>query len=101
MRTAKKLQKEFGTITFGEIFKSHREGADLTQTETAKLLKLSRQNVCDIEKGRWLPSPAHVTKFASKLGFSPTVFLNVYFNDLLKRESLDRYKVEVRDSEAD
>lgn len=88
--------KEFGPFSFGELFKAHRESEGLTQAETARFLELSRQNVCDLEKGRWLPSPEIVERFAKQLGYSPTVFLKSYFEEVLKRKNMTNYSVDIK-----
>lgn len=99
-KTSKKFEAEFGNISFGDIFCSHRESEGLTQVDVARLLKISRQNVCDIEKGRWLPSPDLIEKFALKLGYSPVVFLKFYFDEILKKKKMGKYKVEVTNTKA-
>jgi len=68
--------------------------------EVARLLKISRQNVCNIEKGRWLPSPDLIEKFALKLGYSPTVFLKFYFDEILKKMKMGKYTIKVTKTKA-
>jgi len=94
--SSQKFNEEFGPFSFGEIFKSHREADELSQTTVARMLKVSRQNICDLEKGRWMPSAELVEKFAKKLGYSPTVFLKYYFEEVLKKQKLGKYKVEIK-----
>lgn len=93
---SKKFEQEFGPFSFGDIFRAHRESEEMTQTEVARLLQVSRQNICDLEKGRWLPSPELIEKFAVKLGYSPTVFLKYYFEEVLRKQKMGKYKVEIK-----
>lgn len=50
----KELEAEFGEVTFGRLLRSHRMGEELSQVEMAKLLKISKQSLNDLESGRTL-----------------------------------------------
>jgi DNA-binding XRE family transcriptional regulator len=67
-----KLEKQYGTLTFGKMLSAWREGEEMTQTSFAKKLGLSVQNLNDLEKGRRIPSVI-------------TVFLNEIFSNKLRR----------------
>ena len=54
----KELEGEFGELTFGRLLKSHRLGEEMTQVQMAKLLKISKQSLNDLESGRTIPSIA-------------------------------------------
>ena len=45
----KELEAEFGELTFGRLLRSHRMGEELSQVEMAKLLKISKQSLNDLE----------------------------------------------------
>ena len=68
----KKLEKDYGPLTFSDLLLIHREDMGWTQTRMAKELKLSKQKLCDFEKERRLPSVKMAVKWASKLA---TIFL--------------------------
>ena len=61
------LVKRFGNMTLGLFLIAFREAEDLSQVEFAKKLGISRANLCDIEKGRKIPSPARSARIAKKL----------------------------------
>ena len=46
----KKLEKQYGVLTFGGLLKAWRESEDMTQTAFAKKVGLSVQNLNDLEK---------------------------------------------------
>ena len=54
----KELEAEFGELSFGRLLKSHRLGEEMTQVQMAKLLKISKQSLNDLESGRTIPSIA-------------------------------------------
>ena len=50
------LEEKFGPMSVGLFIRSFREADDSSQVDFAKKLKISRANLCDIEKGRKLIS---------------------------------------------
>lgn len=74
--------------TLGDYLLAIRQGEELTQVEFAKLLGVSRQNLCDIEHGRRFVSPKMAAEFANKLGYSSKQFVRLCLQDLLNREGL-------------
>jgi transcriptional regulator with XRE-family HTH domain len=83
------LEKDFGPLTFADLLTSYRLGEELTRSEVAKKLGVSRQRLCDLEKGRRLPSIKSAQLWAKKLGFSPTLWVQVVLQDQLRRENVD------------
>ncbi len=92
--TSKDLFEEYGDLTFGEVLLSFRESDEKSQAAFAKELGLSASNLCDLEKGRKLPSPSRAVKIAKKLGVSETLLVQLALQDLLRREKL-KFKVSV------
>ena len=90
----KDLQKERGPITFGRLLTSYRFSLDMSQVQLAKKLGLSTANVCDLEKGRKIPSPARAEEIARKLKEHPQYWIEVAVQDLFRKDKLD-YKVKV------
>lgn len=70
-----------GPLTFAELFRSVREGEEWTQAQYGEMLGLSRQKVCDFEKGRRLPSAAKAAEFARMLGYHPESFAQLIFEE--------------------
>ena len=56
-------------LTLGSFLHAIRKGEDLTQVEFAKVLNISKQDLCDIERGRRFVSPKAAARFANILGF--------------------------------
>ena len=64
------------TINIGEIIRKARLKRDLTQGELGNLVGRSKQNVCDIEKGRKKDLKSEMLiKFADALRINPNIFL--------------------------
>ena len=70
------LEKRVGPFTFAMFMRSVRGLHDMTQSEAAKLLGISKGTLCDIEKGRQLVSATLAKKISKK--FKP-MYLQGYF----------------------
>ena len=55
-------------LTLGLFILSIRQGEELSQVEFAKMLDISRQVLCDIERGRRIISPKKAAEYAKLLG---------------------------------
>ena len=95
--TAKFLKRLVGDLTLGSLLASIRQGEEMSQVEFAKLLKVSRQYICDIEHGRRFISPKAAAAFAKRLGYSPQQFVRLCLQDLVDRDGL-KLKIEVKDA---
>lgn len=82
------LEKRFGKMTLALFIKSFRESEDLCQSAFAKKLKISRANLCDIEKGRKMPSISRAFSFAKKLDLPPMILVQLAIQDILKKEKI-------------
>lgn len=81
-----KLERKFGSLTFGEMLKSWRESEELTQTIFAKRIGLSVQNLNDLEKGRRIPTPSRAARIAKKLGLPEKGLIQLALRDSLAKE---------------
>jgi transcriptional regulator with XRE-family HTH domain len=79
------LLHTFGMPTVGEILAAHRENHSLSQVELARRLGISRQNLCDIEKGRAPVSVARALKFSKVLGGPDDYFVQAAVQEELRR----------------
>ena len=86
---SKELKKDFGPISFADILLAHRFGEEMTQKEMAKFLNISEQNLCDLEKGRKIPSISRAASIAEKLELPVQSFVQLAMTDQLRRENLD------------
>ena len=67
-KTLKELEKiTGGPLTLGQLIWSLRMSDEVTQVEFAKKLNISRQHLCDIERGRKPVSPKLTGQYAIKL----------------------------------
>lgn len=90
MKLAKDVFKNIlGHVSFGEMLRSFRLSEELSQKDFAKKLKISPQELCDIEKGRKFLSVERAAKLAVLLGDSPEVFALFVIQDELYRAGLD------------
>lgn len=85
----KELEKEFGRLSFGRLLRSHRIGEDLSQVEMAKLLKISKQSLNDIENGRTIPSITRAVEIANKIGLMEATLVELAIQDQFHREDLN------------
>jgi DNA-binding XRE family transcriptional regulator len=90
----KKLEHDFGPLTFGRLLLSHRLGEELTQAEMAKKLKISKQSVNDLEKGRKIPSIRRTIQIARKIGILEKLAIQLILQDQLGKEKLN-YKIQI------
>lgn len=92
-----KLEKQYGKLTFGTMLKSLRLSDDLTQTEFAKKLGLSVQNLNDLEKGRRIPTPTRAAKIAKKLHLPEMGLIQLALRDSLNKEGFE-YQVKLEEA---
>lgn len=81
-------------MTLGNLLWSIRECEEMSQTAFAKKLKISRQYLCDIERGRRIVSTKAAADFANKLGYSPMQFIRLAIQDELDKNGL-HFNVEI------
>lgn len=81
-----KIEKQYGTMTFGGLLKAWREGEEMSQTAFAKKIGLSVQNLNDLEKSRRIPTPTRAAKIAKKLGLPEIGLIQLAIRDSLVKE---------------
>ena len=85
----KNLEKDYGPLTFADLLLIQREDKDWTQTKMAAKLKISKQKLCDFEKGRRLPSVKTVAEWAKKMKQPQEVWVQLVLQDQLRRSKLN------------
>lgn len=75
------IRKESGHISFGEMLHSFRQAQELTQVDMADTLSISKQELCNIEKGRKLVSDERAVKFANALKVPAKTFTRYALQD--------------------
>jgi transcriptional regulator with XRE-family HTH domain len=85
-----KLEKQLlgRDLTFGMAVEALRVRDDYTQAEFAKKLGVSRQYLCDVEKGRRLASPEQAARFAKAFGHPPAVLVRMALQDAVSAGGL-------------
>lgn len=76
-------------LTLGSLIKSIRLGEEMTQEEFSSELGISKQYLCDIEKGRRCVSPKLAANYARILGYSEKSFIRLCLQDLLERDGFN------------
>ncbi len=89
------LEARFGPMTVGLFLKAFRESDELSQVDFARKLKISRANLCDLEKDRKLVSPERAAKFARILKVPEAALVRLALQDLLRAAHLN-YRVEIK-----
>jgi len=90
----KEFERDFGPLTFGNAIEAKRKCEEMSQKEFAIKLGISAQSLCDIEKGRRIPSPTRAAKIARCIDEPEDYWIQLAFQDMLRKENLD-YKVSV------
>ncbi len=83
-----RLEKKYGRLTFGKLLKALRESEGASQTSFAKKLRLSVQNLCDLEKGRRIPSATRASKIAKRLHLPEIPMIRLAIRDSLFSQGL-------------
>lgn len=83
-------------MTLGNMLCSIRECEEMSQADFAKLLHISRQYLCDIEKGRRAVSAKAAAEFADILGYSAMQFIRLALQDELDRNGF-HFDVEIHE----
>ena len=85
---SKILDKELGPMSFGGFLRAARTMENLSQTDMAKILDLSKGGICDIEKGRQFVSIELAAKIAKKCGLSEALAIECAIRDSIRRAGL-------------
>ena len=75
-------------LTLGSFILAIRQGEELSQVEFAKTLGVSRQILCDIERGRRVISAKKAAEYADLLGYSKKQFVRLCLQDMIDRDHL-------------
>lgn len=85
----KVFEKEFGPLTFGEALESYRLGEGISQAEMANKIRVSPQSLCDLEKGRRIPTPQRAAKIAQIIGEPEKFWIKLALQDELRKYDLN------------
>lgn len=82
------IRTVLGDISFGEMIFSYRQAQEITQVEMAERLNISKQDLCNIEKGRKYVSVERAISFAKSLGMPSKTFAKYALQDQLRKAGL-------------
>jgi transcriptional regulator with XRE-family HTH domain len=82
-------------MTFGAFIRAFRKADEISQSEFARRLGISRANLCDIEKNRKPVAPLRAARLARKLGVPESVLIQLALQDALRAAKL-AYRVELK-----
>ncbi len=85
----KDLEKEYGPLTFGEALQSYRLGEEISLSDMAEKIGISPQSLCDIEKGRRIPTPKRAAKIAQLIGEPEMFWVKLALQDELRKDNLN------------
>ena len=77
-----------GPVNLGRLIEAIRLGEEVSQSEFAKRLKISRSHLNDIEKGNKAVSPDRAARFARALGHSEERFVELALQSLIDEAGL-------------
>lgn len=82
------IRKIVGHIGFGEMIQAHRQSRELNQITMAEMIGISKQDLCNIEKGRKLVSVERAIFFAEALGMPKKTFAKYALQDQLYKAGI-------------
>lgn len=82
------VRKITSHISFGEMIQAFRHSREYSQIELADLLEISKQDLCNIEKGRKLVSVERAIGFAHSLKQPIKTFAKYALQDQLHKAGI-------------
>ncbi|OFZ82905.1 MAG: hypothetical protein A2583_16650 [Bdellovibrionales bacterium RIFOXYD1_FULL_53_11] len=86
-------------MTFGMAIESLREREGISQSGFARRIGVSKQYLCDIEKGRRMVSTEQAARFARAFGHPPSLFVRLAIQDDIRASGL-KLKVTIEEEAA-
>ena len=90
------LEKKVGVLTFASLLESYRLSDAKSQKEFSKFLGISQQSLCDLEKGRKIPSAERAARIAKKLNEPADFWIKLAIQDVLRSQDF-HYEVSLSD----
>jgi|GEM_PF-3455389 transcriptional regulator with XRE-family HTH domain len=89
------LEDNFGKLTFGEALKADRKSADLSQTELAEAIGLSKQAISGFETGKDFPTYETIKKIAKVFKMDEETYVRLLIQDIAYKKGFHQYAIEV------
>ncbi len=88
--SARKALKDALTESFGQFVKDIRICDEISQTELAKRMLVSRQFINAVESDKASVSIQMAIKIAESLGYPHEAFVEILLNDMLKKAGIKK-----------
>lgn len=88
--SAREALKDIFKFSFGEFVRDIRECDEISQTQLAKRMRVSRQFINAVEKDKANVSLEMAIKIARALGYPYEAFVEVFFNDMLRKSGIKK-----------
>jgi len=88
--SAREVLKDILNYSFGEFVRDIRECDELSQTELAKRMRVSRQFINAVEKDKANVSLEMAIKIARALGYPYEAFVEICLNDMLRKSGIKK-----------
>ncbi|MEA9356415.1 helix-turn-helix transcriptional regulator [Bacteriovorax sp. PP10] len=85
----KNFEAKFGKLTIARMLEAHRLADEISLKDMAKKLGMSPSSLCDLEKGRRIPTPKRAAALAKKLGVSEKFWIQTSLQDQLDKQGFD------------
>jgi len=82
------LESLDGKLTFGKMLWSIRKCDEISQSQFAKKLGISKSHLCDIEQDRKNVSPERAARWAKLLGYSEHLFVQLSLQGMVDKGRL-------------
>ena len=89
-RSAREALSDVFNESFGKFVRDIREDDEISQTELAKRMTVSRQFINAVEQDKANVSIQMAIKIAQSLGYHHEAFVEVLLNDLLKKAGIKK-----------
>src|SRR6185437_13410749 len=89
-KSARDALKDILKSSFGEFVRDIRECDEISQSELAKRMHVSRQFINSIEKDKANVSLDMAIKIARSLGYPYEAFVEILLNDMLKKSGIKK-----------
>jgi DNA-binding XRE family transcriptional regulator len=88
--SAREALKDVLKYSFGEFVRDIRECDEISQTELAKRMHVSRQFIHAVEKDKANVSLEMAIKIARALGYPYEAFVEIFLNDMLRKSGIKK-----------
>ena len=89
VRATKHFKNKFGDLSFGQLIWSYRKSEEMSQSELADLMDVSKQYISQLERGDRLASVEKAVLFAKVFEMNPETFVLKALQDQVIKAGLN------------